>query len=317
MLALTLCCDSENNELTTRPAGSPTTTAATVPAGPSTMPTVSRFIDRIKPQNYEEMPSPDHPSLLRWDFSEPRICKYHSENELVNATYLDGLSADTDPLRQEISSHGPVLVKSKGDGQADLVLKSMKTKMKVHTGDNDPMEMEQTMPSTVVQGMKEDGSADFSSVSHYLLITVLFPLPDQETLEVGESVEVPAQFPFNAMGSMLQVKGHSRITLTRYVRINDRTCAELHVDMDISELDEPEELSGDYQCSARGKSIFYFDVGNRIFVSGWIALLTQFNIDAPAPKMKTSEFDTSDMPERQQVAMISDNFTKVVLQSVK
>jgi hypothetical protein len=132
-------------------------------------------------------------------------------------------------------------------------------------------------------------------------------------MEVGESVDIPAQMPFNAMGSLLYAKGFSRITLTRYVKIGERTCAQLDVDIDISNLEVPSDLKGEYKCWNKGKSVFYFDVDDRIFVSGTIAMLVQFSVDAPAPEIKVSGENMSDAPKRAKMSMASDSLIRVEL----
>ncbi len=65
----------------------------------------------------------------------------------------------------------------------------------------------------------------------------LFPLPT-ERLRIGESVSIPAQMPFNAMGSLLHVAGSSSIKLVNYVEVNGKACAKL--DTVISSLNESE-----------------------------------------------------------------------------
>ena len=72
-------------------------------------------------------------------------------------------------------------------------------------------------------------------------------------------------------------------------------------------------MKGEYKCSTKGTSMFYFDIANRSFVSGTIALIMQFSIDAPMSQMKISGEDAPDMPERSKMSMISDNLIRVKL----
>ena len=145
-----------------------------------------------------------------------------------------------------------------------------------------------------------------------MLLKMLFPLPSKP-IKIGESVDVPAQIPFNAMGSLLQVTGHSRITLTQFVKIGGRTCAQLDVDIDISQIEVPTELKGEYKCSSRGASIFFFDIDSRSFVSGTIALIMQFSINTEMPQVKISGDNVPDMPRRSKMSMMSDNLIRVKL----
>ena len=130
---------------------------------------------------------------------------------------------------------------------------------------------------------------------------------------IGESVDIPQHMPFDAPGSLLQVKGRSRITLTRYVKIGKRTCAQLDVDIDISDLKVPSELVGEYKASAKGASVFYFDVAERCFVFGSTAMLMEFNFDVPMPEMYMSKEKTPDAPPRIQLSTTMDSVTRVSL----
>ncbi len=274
----------------------------------------SQFAKQVTKEKYKETEPPTAVPVFRWDFGNKNVHSYTYEQEVRSKTDMGssfgGRSGD---MGQEMSAKGALLIKSQGDGTAELVLKDMKMSMKMNIGgDEEPKTMEQTMPPFVVQGMKEDGSGSFGNSSQDMLLKMLFPLPTK-SLKVADSVDVPAQMPFNAMGSLLQAKGRSRITLTRYVKIGKRTCAQLVVDTDISELKVPSELKGEYKCSTKGTSVFYFDVANRFFVSGTIALIMQFSIDAPMPQMKISGEDAPDMPKRSKMSMASDNLIRVEL----
>ena len=131
---------------------------------------------------------------------------------------------------------------------------------------------------------------------------------------MGESVSIPAQMPFNAMGSLLQVTGHLETRLADYVLIDGKTCAKLETDIDISTLNPPEELEGDYRCQVKGKSVFYFNIEGRHFMSGKVAMLMSMRIEAPAPSVDFSDdtdTDTEKRPSMIKMAMDSDNFISV------
>lgn len=275
----------------------------------------SRYLKELNNTDYSEAKAPKANPIFRWDFSKKNIHTYSYEQEVINKTELgvDAGSEMSDP-EQSMSAKGSLLIKSQADGTAELVLKDMKASMKISFNKtDDPKTMEQEMPPFVVQGMKEDGTGAFGDSSQDMLLKLIFPLPTK-TLKVGESVDVPAQMPFNAMGSQLQVKGRSRITLTKYMLIGNRTCAQLNVDIDISDLKVPSELEGEYLCSTKGSAVFFFDISSRTFVSGSTALLTQFSIDAPMPKMNIQGESTANMPTRSKMSMKSDNFIRVSLQ---
>ncbi len=101
--------------------------------------------------------------------------------------------------------------------------------------------------------------------------------------------------PFNAMGSLLHVKGYSKITLEKYVETNGHKCAKFTSDINISKLDIPKEMEGKYKAIAKGKSVFFFDLNNRKFIAGKLALLMAMNIEAKLPEMKIT--DDKEKPE--------------------
>jgi hypothetical protein len=275
---------------------------------------VSQFAKLVNKEQYKEVAAPTVFPVFRWNFANQVVHNYRYEQEVRIKSNLGSVFSDkSDDMGQEMSAKGALLIKSQGNGTAELVMKEIKMSMKMNRGgDKKPETMEQTMPPSVFQGMKEDGSGSFGNSSQDMLLKMLFPLPAR-SMKVGESVDVLMQMPFNAIGSVLQVTGRSRITLARYVKIGKHTCAQLNVDTDVSELKVPTELKGEYKCSTKGTAVFYFDVVNRYFVSGTIAELNQVSIDAPSSKMNTPGEKVPDKSERTKMSMNSDNLIRVEL----
>jgi len=278
--------------------------------------TASQFAKEVtkEKQKHKETVAPLAAPVFRWDFSRAEVVHtYRFEQEVRSKTDM-GSSFDgkSGRIEEEMSATGVLLIKSQGDSTATLVLKDMKTSMKRNMGAAGPKTVEEQMPPIVVQGMKDDGTGSFGNSFQDPVLKMLFPLPTKPVM-IGESVDIPAQMPFNVMGSILPVTGCLRITLTRYVKIGKHTCAQLDVDTDILKLKVPTELKGEYKCSLKGPSVFYFDVESRSFVSGAIAMLMQISIDAPMPQMKISGKDAPDMPERIKGSMTIDNPIRVKL----
>ncbi|WP_324082143.1 hypothetical protein [Geomonas sp.] len=260
----------------------------------------SRYLSRLSGQEYADIQAPQGSRTLRWDFSAKKTLTYDYAQEVVSKTEIaERSSGETD---QKVSTQGELLVKSQGDGSADFVFNDLKARMEFMVSkDEAPKLMEQAVPQLVVHGIKENGSGGFGESSRDMMLKLIFPLPPK-ALQVGESVEVPAQFLFKAAGSQLQVKGRSRITLKRYVAIGAHTCAQLDVDTDISELKVPAYVEGKYACSVKASSTYFFDINSRSFVSGATAVLVRSEVDAPQK-----------MQERVKMTMKSDNFIRVTL----
>ncbi len=278
----------------------------------------SRFLNELKKERYHEAKPPSTAPILRWDFSRKTVHNYLYEQEAKNKFTVGlGVGEQVPDTEQSLSAKATLLVKSQGDGTAELVLKDSKVTMKMTMGkEKEPKIMESTMPPIVVQDMKEDGSASFGNSSQDLFLRMLFPLP-RKPLNVGEFVDADVQMPFNAMGSLLQVKGRSRMTLTRYVEISGRICAQFDVDTDISGLRVSSELEGDYKVSMKGRSLYFFDIDRRLFVYGSAAALIEIIADAPMPKMNIQGEKQLAIPKRVKMSMASDTVIKVFLDERK
>jgi len=130
------------------------------------------------------------------------------------------------------------------------------------------------------------------------MLKMIFPLPEKE-LAVGDSSTIPSKMPFNAYGSLLWITGDIKITLRDYVSIENVTCARFDVKVDISKIDVPEELGGEYKCSTKGTGVLYFEMEDRCFHSGAIAVIVSMRVSPP-----------KDSPMPASTSMDSDNLLK-------
>jgi hypothetical protein len=272
--------------------------AATDPAHPLK----PKFVDAVESERYPSASSRDEPEL-RWDFSQKRDYRFRFDQT------SDGTSSFGEPgeSKNSMSVSGDLIVRTKGDGTAKLVFENAKMTMKIRVGDQDHADT-QDLPTTVIGGMNEDGSSA-AVANQQAFLKLLFPLPPK-ALPVGASVDLPVEIPFSAMGSVLPAKGRNRIKNAGYVMLGKRLCVQLDTDMQVSELDVPEEVAGKYDFAASGRSVFFFDVETHSFVRGVIALVMRLGIDAPAPAFAASSGEKKS-PERLKMGMTSDDLIKV------
>ena len=174
-------------------------------------------------------------------------------------------------IGQENNLTATMIMKAKGDKTADLILSECDAKSSIMGS--------MKMPNQVIQGVTENSKIPEAPASQNEAIRLFFPLPPKALL-VGESDAFPNKMPFNAMGSLLWVEGDTRLTLTGYVTIEGHTCARFDAAIDISKIDVPEELTGDYRCSTKGIGTLYFDIENRCFHSGQMALVMSMRVKA-------------------------------------
>lgn len=230
---------------------------------------------------YDEIKLPAKSQLFRFNFSNKKNHLYTFEQK-AQVKYKPNIETS-------LKAKGTLLIKSRGDKTAEVVMKS--DVLDIKTNNKSTNNTEQTeSPPLVVQGLKEDGTGIFEHSEQDILFRSLFLLP-KKPLGVGDFEVIPSQFPFRTSGSVLEVKGHYRIKLVRYVRTGMDVYAQFQVDADISKLQIPPELEGKHTCFLRGKGVFYFDIKKQTFVSGTIAATMQFTTDVPVPHSPDEKHD--------------------------
>jgi hypothetical protein len=240
----------------------------------------SQFENRIGADEYPQAEAPEGMQEFKWDFSEPHKFVYDFEQKVE----MDAGSMGS----QSMNATAVLTVKAKGDATADVILSNMTTDMLQRQGTE--------MPPTVMQGMTEDSRIPGADASQGELVKLLFPLP-AEPIEIGGSSAIPGKWPFNAYGSLLWITGETTVTLAGYVEIDGRVCARLDVAVDISNLDVPEELEGRYEALTKGSGVVYFDVEDKCFHSGELAVIMSARTE-------------TEKPYKARMSMDSDNFIK-------
>jgi hypothetical protein len=274
----------------------------------------STFLDQLEIDSYPSLPSPNEAALFRWDFSGKQVYQYEFSQLVLVTSEIGNMHGNeaSKASHQSIQGDGKLSLKSEGNKSARLVLENLTMSMEVEIPESDePQIIQSQAPPIVIQGVQEDGSMKLGNSGQEILLKTLFPIPPKP-LKVGQSVSVPAEMPFNVMGSLLHVKGKTDIKLSDYVQVNGKTCAKLETEIDISTLNVPVELKGEYQCQIKGRSIFFFNVEDKHFVAGRVAMLMSMHVEAPIPKMNfPKETEGIDIPETFKMSMDSDNFLSV------
>jgi hypothetical protein len=272
----------------------------------------SRFLDEIGKQKFPVAKPPKEALSIRFDFSGKKIYAFDYTQQVETTADMNVKVKEDARHKQKMDAKGLLLLKSKGDQTGTLVLKGMKVSMVTASkagGQERSTEMQQ--PTMVIPRVAENGSMEGGAVSAQPLLNLLFPMPPNP-LKPGESALVPVSFPFNAMGSLLTVKGTSKITYAGGVLIDGKVCARLDIEIDVSQLEVPKEAEGKYACSAKGGAVYYFDVEAQEFVGGDTAILMKMSIESKMPEIKSSDAEkSSSLPKTLRMAMESDNVIRL------
>jgi len=242
-------------------------------------------------------------SGFEWDFSKKQKFIYVFSQTVHGENKMD---RDRPAEKSFLTGIGHLNVRVKEDTLADLSLTDIEIKRVNYDLEGSPLDsIDQEVPVTVLQDMKPDGS--YGDTRSDLLFDMLLPLPDRD-LKEGESDEIPMQMPFNANGSSLFVKGQNTMTFKGYEEIDGRNCAVLEGVTDISMLDIPEELKGEYKCAVTGTGTYYFDLEQGHYVGADIQISMYIMMDVQTD-------DTDGFGHFME--MQSDNVYKVRLKSIE
>jgi hypothetical protein len=271
-------------------------------------PANSKYLDEIGKEGYPEAQAPATPPLMRWNFSVKKIYGY-------DYTELEETSLSTNSLEtfHTADSAGTLLMKTEGNNYADFILRDIKIKIKVPAQHGRPArEGEQILPMKFIQGVKDDGVIRVNDSAQDLLLKMMFPLPPK-ALQPGQSYVQTMSLPYNALGNGLNMTGTLTTTLTNYVIIDNHPCARLESVVDISKLDVPKNLEGNYLGMLKGRTIFYFDMTDRCFVSGAMALLISMRLEGPTTKLYIPGLNSRSpqMPKKVRIVMDIDNLIRV------
>ena len=218
-------------------------------------------------------------SQFEWDFSEKKKFVYSFSQTTDGENKMD---KDRPADKSYMTGNGYLNIRAKENYLADLSLTDIEMKMVNFNSDGTPRDTTtQKAPAYVVQDMKPDGSFKVKNVN--ILFNMILPLPSNN-LEKGESEEIALQVPFNFNGSYLNSKGQNTLTFIGFENIDNRNCAVLTGVIDISRLDIPEEIEGEYKSSTTGKGTYYFDLENGFYVGADVEVNKYIMMDSETDK---------------------------------
>jgi len=187
-----------------------------------------------------------------------------------------------------VTGVGQLNITVKENNLADISLTDIEMKIIEFSQDETPKDtMTHNAPTTVVQDMKTNGSFEDSNTE--VLFDFLFPLPNKNILD-GKSDEISMKMPFNANGSILFSKGQNKLTFLEFKEIEGRKCVVFKGDINISELEVPAELKGNYKYTTIGNATYYFDLENGYYVGADVKMVMDVLMDT-----ETHKYDESGM----------------------
>jgi hypothetical protein len=269
----------------------------------------TKYDSKLQPDLYSNATSRNLIPLLRWDFSDDFSVSYNLTQEMVGETRFHVSQDSVNATPQNITASGSITVQSSGGSTAELLITDLQTTTYSGTSNK---ETKQNLPPMTLQGFTEDSQLSAVQSSQSGGTDRLFALPSEQ-LTVGQSISFPKETPFNAMGSLLIVKGETIISIPKLVKIDNKLCAQLKVVTIVNQLDIPEQLEGEYTFQEQSISILYFDIKAQQFVEGTMVSLMEFSIDVPNPNLTLEDAEKYNLPERSIMDMKTESFIQYSL----
>lgn len=279
------------------------------------VPAVPVYMARLADDHFPDIPPPSEFSDLKWNFSAGADYNYVYRQTILNKIQMpEFMDQGNQEYSPEMTLQGDLTVRSRGDGSADLFIRNLSVTGEMASPyDPSPLYFEQQYAGYVIQGMNEWGMLPHAGNSYEESMNLNFALPDRPVRK-NQAVDFPARIYFNVTGSRLIVTGTNRVTLVGYKQVGPYRCAKIKSDFEISTVDIPPELEGEYAISLQGSSICYFDIDNQCYVCGHVARKTDFHVDAPLPGMKAPVPIPS---ERMNMSAVSDEYIVMIREGME
>lgn len=263
----------------------------------------SRFLSALQPETVvTPVQGPDRPLLFRWDFGRLADWAYTYEQEMRSAVERETAEGQrfANP-EMHVLVKGALSVRSADTGAGQLVLHGLLSRVPTATdAQGNVRAVEQELPQVVIDGVQENGDGPFGAQAQAAFLRALFAMP-RETLRLGETRVEPFALPFRVGADLFEVAGETRVTLTRFVRVEGRTCGELRTVFEASRLRAPPQAGGGFACTLAGEGAVWFDVDARVFVYAANAVLMTFDTTSTREGLRST------------VRTRSDNFYRVRL----
>jgi hypothetical protein len=214
-------------------------------------------------------------SQFIWDFSTPKTFVYSFEQ---SAKGENKSFRDKPAEKMSMSGIGKLLVKVKENNLADLSLAEIKMTMQIFNEDGSPGNVKSAViPTKTVENMQPNGSLGASNYD--VLFDILMPLPSKD-LKKGQEYKVPIKMPFSPHGSaMYYASGFNTLKFVGFETIDNKKCAVLKGDIDVSKIENFTDLVGENKSSTTGKATYYFDINNHYYVGADIDLTMEVLVD--------------------------------------
>lgn len=168
---------------------------------------------------------------------------------------------DGESSNSKIKGRGELVLHPKSATEANIAMRNLDLTMTNIDPQGVPLDTIRVSDQMfVVEGLVNDGTFNLTSTSPDFAYRFLFVLPNK-LLNIGESVTMPMQIPFNADGTVLLVGGDINISLEK----EEDEAMHFQSTFSLSELDLPEDFDSDVLLEIKGSGSQVFDLTDQNF----------------------------------------------------
>lgn len=196
-----------------------------------------------------------------WDFSSAKNLTYEYKQQVKNTNVM---AEGESPMIMTMGAEGKLIVQIKEDNSADILMTNLfGTMVELDENGEEKNSFSSEFPEQKIQGM--DSLGNFDNENQDVLFDLLFPIPPNK-MSNGDVEDIAISFPFNANGRLLNVEGFNSLEMIGYESVEGQGCAVLEGNIDISDLEIPDDVKGEYDAHCSGKGTYYFDTKNGHYV---------------------------------------------------
>lgn len=230
-------------------------------------------------------------SELQWNFSNPNEFTYDFEQQVHSISKFDKTSQ---PELTHTVLKGILKVSSQGNNLGEFSLTQANSKITQFDKDGKVKDtISQIEPDYIIQNISANSTSK-NNESLNALYNFIFPLPNIQ-LKEGKVDQIQMKIPLNVRGNKLYSSGSNTLTYIGEKEYNGETCSLIEGDIKIDRLSIPEDLEGDFECTAYGNALYYFSKQKGCFIACDVKVNMNFLIHAPATNEKFSRAIFSQM----------------------
>ena len=250
----------------------------------SNLPDPSSMESILQIPEYQEVRIGDRAIMIKWDFNRTpdRLFSYQQKTISTNKT---SLAMERNDSAMAVDAVGLINIRKTEKDSTLIVIQNKRSKLTNWTPSLEkPLSNVSRAPITFLKGIQSNGTFSPALSPQHAAWGYLFSLPNRP-LRKGDTVQWPVNFPVEEGKKTLMAKGTTRLTLTRFVKIDGNVCAQLNL-IQNTRFTSMSEFDGEFTYTSNLNTTLFFDVLAGSMHSAYMDMQINTNKDNPNAMLK-------------------------------